>query len=71
MKRILIALFHIKRTFDENLENINNKELYLKERIDSFGFNYSDRDIYPSKNLIVTNGRVDKTSLAPRKVLIK
>lgn len=71
IKRILIALFHIKRTFDENLENINNKELYLKERIDSFGFNYGGRDIYPSKNMIITNERIDKTSIAPRRVLVK
>ena len=71
IKRILIALFHIKKMFDENLENINKKELYLDERIDGFGFSYGGRDIYPSRNLIVTNGKVDKTSLAPRKVLFK
>ena len=71
IKRILIALFHIKRMFDETLVNINKKELYLSERIDSFGFSYGGNDIYPSKNLIINSGRVDKTSLSPRKILVK
>lgn len=70
IKRILLVLFNIKKKFDDILENINNKEKYLNERIDDFGFIYGDEDIYPSKNLIIYEGKIDKTSLSPKKKLL-